>query len=1113
MKVLDPLFTLLMNPYFFLGIGVAAIGFFMLFRIFRFQQENKEIDCSSASPSPASPSSSSHNWTHQVFPSFRGEDVRRNFLSHIQKEFQRKRITLFVDNEIKRGESIGPKLIQGIKGSKIALVLLSKNYASSSWCLDELVEIMKCKEELGQTVLPIFYKVDPSDVKKLTGKFGSAFKSICAGKRNEVIRKWRQALAKVATTTGYSSRNWDNEADMIEKIASDILKMLNYTSPSRDFGGLIGMEAHMKEMEQLLCLDSDEVRMIGICGPSGIGKTTIARVLFNQFNDRFELSAFVENIKELMDRPLCSDDYSTKLYIQKQFMSQITNYKEIEIRHLGVAQDMLHDKKVLVVLDSINQSIQLDAIAKETCWFGQGSRIIITTQDQKLLKAHDDINHIYKVGFPSAGEACQIFCMYAFGKKFPKDGFEDLTWQVTKLLGGLPLGLRVMGSHFRGMSKNEWINALPRLKTRLDSSIQSILKFSYDALCDEDKDLFLYIACLFNNKRISKVEEHLAHKFLDLRQGLYILAEKSLISIDTEWIKMHNLLEQLGKEIVRHEPGHQSICDPGKRQLLVDARDICEVLTDDTGSSTVIGIHFDPSELLGELNISEGAFEGMSNLKFLRFKCTYGDQSDKLYLPKGLRFLSPKLRLLQWGCFPMSCLPSNFCTKYLVELNLRFSKLHKLWEGNLPLKNLKWMVLSYSKNLKELPNLSTATKLQELFLIDCTSLVELPSSIGNAISLQTLHLGECKSIVELPSYFGNAINLSWLNLSGCSSLVELPSSIGNATNIEILHMDMCTNLVKLPSSIGNLYKLKEFTLKGCLKLEILPTNINLESLDELNLTDCLLLKRFPEISTNIKHLYLNGTAVEEVPSSIKSWSRLDDLHMSYSESLKKFPHALDIITTLYVNDLEMHEIPLWVTKISCLRGLKLNRCKKLVSLPQLPDSLSYLEAVNCESLERLDFSFYNPKIYLNFVNCFKLNKEARELIIQTSTDYAVLPGREVPAKFTYRANIGNSMIVNLNDRPLSTTSRFKACILLVNKGDKENEANRRDLMVSYRVMDKHNLSVVPCSPTYHFIRPPTLAEHLYTFEFEEDVTSNEHIFEFKVDNNEMVIKECGVLQP
>lgn len=74
-------------------------------------------------------------------------------------------------------------------------------------------------------------------------------------------------------------------------------------------------------MEPFLCLDSDKVRMIGIWGPSGIEKTTISRFLFNQFNNRFELSAFMENIKELMYRPLCSDDYGAKLHLQKQFVS------------------------------------------------------------------------------------------------------------------------------------------------------------------------------------------------------------------------------------------------------------------------------------------------------------------------------------------------------------------------------------------------------------------------------------------------------------------------------------------------------------------------------------------------------------------------------------------------------------------------------------------------------------------------------------------------------------------------------------------------------------------------------------------------------------------------
>ncbi|OAP06895.1 hypothetical protein AXX17_AT3G27450 [Arabidopsis thaliana] len=592
----------------------------MLFRKFRLQKDNKEKDDSASLP-PSSSVPPSQSWTHQVFPSFRGEDVRRDFLSHIQKEFQRKGITPFNDNEIKRGESISPELVLAIRGSRIALILLSRNYASSSWCLDELAEIIKCREEFGQTVMVVFYKVDPSDIKKLTGDFGSVFRKTCAGKTNEGTRRWIQALAKVATLAGYVSNNWfvlmifhllflefpkGYEAVMIEKIATDISNKLNKSTPSRDFDELVGMGAHMERIELLLCLDSDEVRMIGIWGPSGIGKTTIARFLFNQFSDSFELSAFMENIKELMYRkPVCSDDYSAKLHLQNQFMSQIINHMDVEVPHLGVVENRLNDKKVLIVLDNVDQSMQLDAIAKETRWFGHGSRIIITTQDQQLLKAHG-INHIYKVDYPSTHEACQIFCMSAVGKKFPKDEFQELALEVTNLL------------------------------------------------------------------------------------------EKSLISIEEGWIKMHNLLELLGREIVRHE--HESIREPGKRQFLVDARDICEVLTDDT---------------------------------------------------------------------------------YLVELNMRHNKLVKLWEGNLSLGNLKWMNLFHSKNLKELPDFSTATNLQTLILC------------------------------------------------GCSSLVELPYSIGSANNLQKLHLCRCTSLVELPASIGNLHKLQNVTLKGCSKLEVVPTNINL----------------------------------------------------------------------------------------------------------------------------------------------------------------------------------------------------------------------------------------------------------------------------------------------
>ena len=376
----------------------------------------------------------------------------------------------------------------------------------------------------------------------------------------------------------------DNEAAMIEEIATDVSNKLISSVPSSDFNSLVGMRAHMENMDLLLRLDSNEVRMIGIWGPSGIGKSTIARSLFSQHSPDFQLSVFMENIKREYPRP-CFDRYSAQLQLQNKFLSLILNQNDVTIHHLGVAQDRLKNKKVLAVLDDVDHSAQLDALAKETCWFGSGSRIIVTTQDKRILNAHQ-INHIYKVDFPRDDEALEIFCMNAFGQKSPYDGFGDLACKVTDLAGKLPLCLSVMGSHFKGLTTKEWEQELTRLRTRLDSETESILKFSYDALCDEDQALFLHIACLFNGERIDKVEEFLAEKFVAVKCRLRVLAEKSLISVDSEgYIRMHDLLARLGREIVRK----QSPNEPRQRQFLVDDGDIRQVLRDDTLVSVHIG--------------------------------------------------------------------------------------------------------------------------------------------------------------------------------------------------------------------------------------------------------------------------------------------------------------------------------------------------------------------------------------------------------------------------------------------------------------------------------------------------------------------------------------------
>ncbi|XP_010447901.1 PREDICTED: disease resistance protein RML1A-like [Camelina sativa] len=237
---------------------------------------------------------------YDVFPSFHGPDVRKGILSHLRNHFQSKGITTFNDQKIERGHTIGPELVQAIRESRVSIVLLSKNYASSSWCLDELVEIFKCKEEQKQIVMTIFYQVDPSDVRNQREDFGSAFDKTCQGRTEEVKQSWKKALTDVANIEGEHYRSWATETEMIQKIAADVSNKLNRTTPSRDFERMVGMEAHLTKLNSLLCLESNEAKMIGICGPAGIGKTTIAGALYEQLSSRFILKYMMETARKVL---------------------------------------------------------------------------------------------------------------------------------------------------------------------------------------------------------------------------------------------------------------------------------------------------------------------------------------------------------------------------------------------------------------------------------------------------------------------------------------------------------------------------------------------------------------------------------------------------------------------------------------------------------------------------------------------------------------------------------------------------------------------------------------------------------------------------------------------
>ena len=157
----------------------------------------------------ASFSSSTRRWEYAVFLSFRGEDTREGFTSHLYKALCNKGINTFIDDiDLPRGEEISEKLIQAIKNSLILVIVFSEKYAESKWCLDELAEIVECrKKDQKVQIRPIFYNVDPSEIRNQKGKFGTALanheKNFKNNKDKDKVQRWRDALKKAASASGW----------------------------------------------------------------------------------------------------------------------------------------------------------------------------------------------------------------------------------------------------------------------------------------------------------------------------------------------------------------------------------------------------------------------------------------------------------------------------------------------------------------------------------------------------------------------------------------------------------------------------------------------------------------------------------------------------------------------------------------------------------------------------------------------------------------------------------------------------------------------------------------------------------------------------------------------
>jgi hypothetical protein len=327
----------------------------------------------------------------------------------------------------------------------------------------------------------------------------------------------------------------------------------------------VGIEPRVKDITSLLRVGANDVRMLGIWGIGGVGKTTLSKAIYNKLFHSFEDKSYLSNIRET------SKNFDGLVRLQEQLLSDILKTSEIKVnnvdRGITLIQQRLCGRRVLLILDDVDQLEQLNAIARSRDWFGPGSRIIITTRDEQMLGVLQ-VDEVYTAKELSEKESLELFGWHAFRNDYPTEEHNKLSSSVVAYSGGLPLALEVLGCFLSTKNMDEWKNTLEKLKSIPNGEIQKKLRISYDALSDNsEKAIFLDISCFFIGMDKDYVTQILNACGFYAKIGIIVLIQRCLLSIDEQnKLIMHDLLRDMGREIVREEWPNPD--EPGKRSRL-----------------------------------------------------------------------------------------------------------------------------------------------------------------------------------------------------------------------------------------------------------------------------------------------------------------------------------------------------------------------------------------------------------------------------------------------------------------------------------------------------------------------------------------------------------------
>ncbi|KAM7470190.1 hypothetical protein LguiA_008373 [Lonicera macranthoides] len=636
----------------------------------------------------------------------------------------------------------------------------------------------------------------------------------------------------------HRNRQFLHESKFIYKIIKVIEDKLSRT-PLHVAPFLIGIYSRVKEINKWLQDGSTDVELRAICGMGGIGKTTIAKYVYNQNFGSFGGSSFLANINEMLEQP------NGLVCLQTQLLFDISGREQRKVHNVdeGLAKiiNVVHKKKVLLILDDVEQDDQIYAILGMRDWLFPGSKVIITTRHERLLKPHE----IFRVDELDKGESIQLFSLHAFGENFPLESYTEHTERVVQICKGLPLALKVIGSSLSGKSEGEWVNQLGKLEAIPHNQILKKLKISYDTLQDDhDRRLFLHVACFFNGTNKDYAIILLEKCDLHAKIGIQNLIDRCLLERDGHKVlRMHRLIRDMGREIVRQE-SHEV----GGRSRLWHHGDSFRVLQNETGTNTVEGLILDMRMVEEVGNTAK--------------KRRYEEFHGKSILLKHASSL--KRRLL------------GFVSGQSVSTTL--TSLHEF------LESLKILDLSFSEWLVRTPNFLGLPNLERLILKGCMSLVEVCESIEYAEMLDLLDLQDCKTLRKLPRNIDKLVSLRILVISGCN-IVEFPSEMNKMKSLEVIKANGI-DLNLLQTSSGEVKLLQQIfrsrvptPRKGPeIFWACLPYSLKSLSMSGSNLSD----DSFPENFGNLPSLSdldLSKNQFQRLPNCIRSLRGLKSLDM------------------------------------------------------------------------------------------------------------------------------------------------------------------------------------------------------------------------------------------